>query len=616
MKDAMSTPPKVEAIQLPKAFEHYTDDQGDPIGVLEDVSQINILVGSNNSGKSRFMRMLASLDQYQVQQTTYDLESFNSKLSLIFGEVEDLMNRHDVSRINNEVTKDALDSYRELLNQFITLGADKFERIRSTFEDIASKTFVRIDNNIGQMRDGPVPAIQQEIRHHAHNIVSTLNDIPLQSSTNGPKRVYIPVLRGLRKLDESHTDFYMDRTLKDYFDPVTDVTPEVFTGLGFYNRLDDLKNGDFSEQELLKEYQKFISKSLFEGRDVALTPHRRDKVVKVKIGSESERAIHDLGDGVQAALILSFLPFIQQDQNTFFFIEEPEMFLHPGLQRKILDFYSSLGGHLFFLTTHSNHFLDITIDIKQVAIFTFRKPKETTNFVVERVDSGCDSSLGLLGVRNSSVFLVNATIWVEGITDRWYLREMLQKYMDYLDKSGSSEGQLEEDVHYSFVEYGGANITHWSFLNYEDHPIEVKRLCSKAILLIDKDGDKKMSRKADLQRLLGSRLVQLECREVENLLPYQVIKAVVLDYEKNPKLVVDEYNYDDFRDEYLGTFIEEKVLKGKYRRKAGYAAESGTLKDKVKFCEKSLPKIEYEALPPSTQEVIQTVYEFVRDQNK
>ena len=31
--------------------------------------------------------------------------------------------------------------------------------------------------------------------------------------------------------------------------------------------------------------------------------------------------------------------------------------------------------------------------------------------------------------------------------------------------------EYKEDYHYSFVEYGGNNITHWSFLDKEETPI-------------------------------------------------------------------------------------------------------------------------------------------------
>ena len=181
-------------------------------------------------------------------------------------------------------------------------------------------------------------------------------------------------------------------------------------------------------------------------------------------------------------------------------------------------------------------------------------------FILESIDSGDRSSLELLGVRNSSVFLVNATIWVEGITDRWYFRTMLDSYVDYLARTGGLKLKVEEDVHYSFVEYAGANITHWSFLEDEEQPIQVERLCSKALVIIDSDGNAKLQRKEELRQLLNDRLVILPSREVENLLPYHVIKQVVLEYEKDPDRKLPDIEYALFQDEYLGRFIEDVIL--------------------------------------------------------
>jgi len=384
--------------------------------------------------------------------------------------------------------------------------------------------------------------------------------------------------------------------------------------------------GNNNQRKKIVEYQQFISETLFEGKSVTLIPSLEEKVITVKIGNEKEQPIFHLGDGIQSAIIMSFLPFVTQEQ-TFFFVEEPEMYLHAGLQRKILDFFAAQTiekKHMFFLTTHSNHLLDLTIDVRDISIFTFRKqlPQEgdpdeqTPNFIVEAVESGNSSSLELLGVRNSSVFLVNATIWVEGITDRWYLRAMLNSYMKHLKENDSISLVLEEDVHYSFVEYGGNNITHWSFLDNETHPIEITRLCAKALVVVDKDGDKKLARKEKLEKFLGERLIVLPAREMENILPYKVIKEVILEYEKNPDLELSDEDYSSYQDKYLGAFIEEQMFKGKpISRRGGYKADSGTIKSKPDFCEKALPKIYYQDLPDTTKEVIQKIYEFVRSQN-
>lgn len=619
----------VTAIKLPDSLNAYKNNDEENLEFLEPVSKINIFVGSNNSGKSRFMRTLSIQEGYDV--VSESLEANNNKITESVERVESLFNNAGLSEVNGLSISD-LNEIKSSLSTTLNTKEDKYKKVRNKIKFWANINSLSSWTGHGDPRYGN--NFLGILREKANEALVAAKNIPEYTESDNFKKVYIPTLRGLRPFNDEQTDFYVERTRKDYFNHQINAKethvqtierehPEIFTGLSLYQRITDLLLGNNLDRKLISKYQEFISKKLFEGKPIALIPSQKEKVIIVKIGDETEQPIHHLGDGIQSAIILTFLPFVMQEQ-TFFFIEEPEMYLHPGLQRKILDFYSSpeCKQHTFFLTTHSNHFLDITIDIKDVSIFTFRKVFDesdedelTPNFTIEAVDSGCESSLELLGVRNSSVFLVNATIWVEGITDRWYLREMLNSYMDFLDAKKELRMRLEEDTHYSFVEYGGANITHWSFLDYEEKPIEVKRLCAKAIVVIDEDGEKKETRKDDLQKMLGERLIILPCREVENLLPYEVIKEVVLEYEKDDSLVLKDFKYDKYQNDYLGKFIEDRMLKKDFKRKGGYKADSGTLKDKVKFCEKALSKIKYEELPESTQEIIRGIYDFIHKQN-
>lgn len=626
---------KVSAIKLPDAFDIYKNTNGEKAGFLEPVSKINIFVGSNNSGKSRFMRKLSLQESYAVKIQDINLDEINSKILNFVQAIESEFQRMSIAEVN-DLSSGELERIKLDLPDSLSTFFENYETIKPLMENWANhsgvyKAWTKINQAInlyGEDRNN----LTTLIKSGASEISQLISRIPNYSKSDSPDAVYIPTMRGLRPLDNNHRDFYAERTKQDYFPHQLDSTfsaeernhPEIFTGLSLYQRLTDLLLGNNSERKLITDYQEFICHKLFEGKPVALIPNQKEKVVIVKIGNEKEQPIHHLGDGIQSAIILSFLPFVMQKQ-TFFFIEEPEMYLHPGLQRKILNFYDSLQQHTFFLTTHSNHFLDITIDIPDVSIFTFRKifdesdeDELTPNFTIEAVDSGCESSLELLGVRNSSVFLVNATIWVEGITDRWYFREMLNCYMKYLKDNKELDLRLEEDTHYSFVEYGGANITHWSFLDYEKHPIEVERLCAKAIVIIDGDGAKKMKRKEDLEKILDDRLIILPCREVENLLPYKVIKEIVAEFEKVSNLELKDYSYDKYQNEYLGTFVETTMLKSVVKRKGGYRdkpPKTGTLKGKLGFCEKALPKIQYADLPDSTKEIIKSIYQFIYEQN-
>ena len=207
----------------------------------------------------------------------------------------------------------------------------------------------------------------------------------------------------------------------------------------------------------------------------------------------------------------------------------------------------SLVIHQFFVTTHSNHFLDLTLDYEDVSIFRVRKELEESEelevipkFVIENVSNKDKQTLELLGVKNSSVFLSNATIWVEGITDRMYIRSAFNLWQQENKKKGKRV--FREDAHYSFVEYSGANLSHWDFVEDEEiSQISLESIVSHIFLIADNDKDdtatqveprrktKKEARLAAIKKKMGKNFYRLEKREIENLISSKVLREVAQD---------------------------------------------------------------------------------------
>ena len=272
------------------------------------------------------------------------------------------------------------------------------------------------------------------------------------------------------------------------------------------------------------------------------------------------------------------------------------------------------------MTTHSNHFLDITLDFPAISIYTLVKKLEDRDgdekkpqFSIENLAHGDISALEFLGVRNSSVFLSNCTIWVEGISDRLYFRHYLNLYFEHLNKKDNNFIKFKEDFHYSFVEYSGGNITHWSFLDNEENPMNAERLCGKLFLIADKDQGKDI-RHEKLKTKLGGRFCLLDCLEVENLIRKKVLLKIIEDYEGcNPEIV--NFEEIDYKDESLGTFINNKL--GVYKkRKGSYAAESGTVTDKLGFCKKAIEHTkEWDDLSEETKNICEKMCKFISENN-
>jgi AAA ATPase domain len=605
-------------------FQNYQVTNGEKAGkkTLPNLSKINIFVGANNSGKSRFMRKLASQEQVYFspklhsEQLTENLNRQNQRRDAFLQEVNTLLTNYGAARAS-ALAK--IDTDKEPL-EIVAEGVNT-KRLEGYLTEIT-------DMKVGDITFAPLPNQRPNTAPLERAIVSiaaTYKQLVSQELEGLPNKInfikiYIPTLRGLRTFtDVSDNDIYFTRTAKDYFkDKIKNTI--IFTGLTLYSQIHDLLTGNFKERRSVAEFEKFISKSFFNGNQFTLIP-RKEGVLYVKIGDETELAIHELGDGIQSIIILTFPLFSNKGKNLLVFYEEPELYLHPGIQRLFLEVLCHFPDNQYFLTTHSNHFLDITLDLPSVSVYTFQKQLEESEkeekesrFIIENVSNENNISLQLLGVRNSSVFLSNCTIWVEGITDRRYFSKYLELYQKTLE---NGKRRFKEDLHYSFVEYGGSNITHWSFLDEEADSIEVERLCSKLFLITDKDSSngKKSERYGKLETKLGERYCLLPCREVENLLSPHIISAVVKSYERESTLS-QIFVYADYKEQYLGTFIEETILLGKKTRNGSYAAQSGTISDKTQFCERAISQTKsFEDLSEDAKIITKKIYNFIELNN-
>jgi predicted ATP-dependent endonuclease of OLD family len=417
---------------------------------------------------------------------------------------------------------------------------------------------------------------------------------------------------------------YLDRTYDDYFKESKEKRDQISTGLDIYDNVKKLLLS--AKRGKVKEFEEFLSQSFFSGQDINLVPHIDDDSLHIKIGQE-EYPIYHLGDGIQAIITITYPLFFNEKENLKVFIEEPELNLHPGLQRILIEtlLRPEFKDYQYFITTHSNHFLDITLDLEKISVYTFQKEssEKESKFVITNVENDDSEVLSLIGVKNSSVFLSNCTIWVEGITDRIYLR----KYLELIQQSEIKK--FKEDTHYSFVEYGGNNITHWSFLDSDDadhENINVERLCSKLMLITDNDGagqdangkpqkkkEKKFARFQQLKEKLGERYFLLSVREIENLLTKETIQKVVAENEKNEELDFSKFDGVKFKQQPLGKYINEKV--GGLKR--DYASDSGSIKGKVNFAKIAVAKLKSaNDLSEEAKALAKKVYDFVKMQNQ
>ncbi len=545
---------------------------------LNNLSKINIFIGPNNSGKSRFLRDLFSIEEirYNLIQLKlielseiYDEVSINIKnLKINYPyEVDNRLN------VDNFYIKDEYDK-EELVILFDEYNKIDLNKQYSSYHGINKDIY----NNLKSLKDN-------------FNKVDFNNNLLKLDFSN--KAIYIPILRGLRSINyqnEEFTreDFYFERTKNDYFKDAklefnTDESiKSIFTGLSFYDDVQELLLGNYEQRKLVKDFEIFLSQTFFQNKKITIIPRLKEKDVYINIEGEEDRPIYNLGEGVQAIIILTYPLFFNKGKNLKIYIEEPDVYLHPGFQRILIETLLNTKGFeefQYFFTTHSNHFLDMTLDYKEISVYKFTKEKE--QFFIHNIDNPDITLLEHLGVKNSSVFLTNCTIWVEGITDRIYIRKYLELYQESLSKESK---KYFEDIHYSFVEYGGNNITHWSFLDTSG--INVERLCGKLFLLTDSDNAKsgaKYERFTKLQQKLGDQYYCLQAKEIENLLTKEILLETLklIDKTKDKESIKFKDKAKFNPNTAIGIFIDNHI-EGLNKM---YKNESGTIKEKVQFAQ-------------------------------
>ena len=560
---------------------------------LHYLKPINFFIGANNSGKSRLIRHL-------FINELADIDSDKLPIKVAIDQCTETSKPFECP--DNQFTPKIMPNIRsELLNKSGEITISNFENyITSIASNVVHKIHQTLNEN---SLDKFVRFCQDQIKSSDdYNFLRTFENTTLN-------KIYIPLLRGLRTL--SKDDSFKGRTISDYFNgshTFATESEEIFTGHSLY---EDLKNsllGSYEERGKIREFELYLSKHFFNNQALSLVPRVNDNVVHFKEGDKAERPIYDLGDGLQAIIILTFKVFMA-NKPTMFFIEEPEQHLHASMQRALVEAFSSHPEHMYFITTHSNHFIDLAQEKDDVGLQrVFQKIEKGNEITVIDNASRKTEILSDMGVRASSVLLANCSIWVEGITDKLYIRTYMAKFMDELEKKGT-ELELErvkklrnykENLHYIFTEYQGSNITHWNFDDEvsSEKATHAKSMTKNILLIADADIEGKGDRVETLSNALSTNFHLLEYKEIENYLPQSVmIKTAKLRWEtfnnkETSKFIANNIAQNAYSNgNGIGSYLESFVSDAPKERKF-FEAQSGTIKDKVKFCSTAVSVME------------------------
>ncbi|NQV18831.1 MAG: ATP-binding protein [Armatimonadetes bacterium] len=400
------------------------------------INRVNIFVGANNSGKSRLLRgilknknqiLLSSISIYNI---LYSIRRINKEImSKMREDNEEIVIDFDFEKLNPTEQRQF---HKEFLN--LEKGNDLSCRIKrdgyifkivfniiyfgEKFHNDLFTTWLNYNNE--SRKDNFIKLINHHklildfISKWETRIRTTSRKIQLylklllelaswlekfkkaieetKITLSNYNKIYIPVLRTASSLfgnenNKINYDIFKTSISTNYkINLSNESSIELSTGLDFYNSIKRIRNDFKPKRKKFENFENFISENFFNNNPVDIVAKESDDQKEKNIiihfeEEDEEREIHNLGDGIQSIIMLMFPIFTAEDKS-WIFIEEPEVNLHPGLQRLFLE--QLMNNEIIkkkeltiFFSTHSNHLLDISLtNEKGISIFTFEKQKK------------------------------------------------------------------------------------------------------------------------------------------------------------------------------------------------------------------------------------------------
>ncbi|MFX3637345.1 MAG: ATP-dependent endonuclease [Candidatus Pristimantibacillus sp.] len=477
---------------------------------LKGFQKINLLIGANNIGKSNLPRFIKYLRQPNIltHQYIYETDSWKQGEGVL---------------IDSKLS-------------FVTPGQK--DQVKKSFQ------FTQ------QMKKEPVVVGEpSEFKEYVYNHIQLFSDARGFINKNGliqPSHQKLdPHMEGVRWADMIYElgifnyDWYVY-----YLERMEVHLTQLLNEPVKFNVLTEIKEPgqDLRTREQFKDRAEAIK-----SRDTTI-PHIQERAeFRIQLRRDNqwrEFELQDLGSGTMQFILLLSSLFTRINEYSNIFIEEIELNMHTKALIQlvnILEHDTDFKKHRYFLITHSSAILDQLSSAYSVHLFG-RHPDGSTNAKLCTQRSDLHVLLDEMGVSPSQLLQSNMVIWLEGPSDKIYLKKWIEL------KAIQRNKEYIEGKHYSFVYYGGALLSHYNVDIKEDDEksdeidslIDIMATSRYSAVVCDSDLginrkqlkprvqqiSERLQHKPELQPFVFQWIT--EGREIENYVPRALMEDVII----------------------------------------------------------------------------------------
>jgi energy-coupling factor transporter ATP-binding protein EcfA2 len=478
---------------------------------IEPLGKINVFVGPNNSGKSNILRFINKNLIHTMRQDKANglvSEPHLSRNAPTCAQIGIMASVKDFTNILGSGDRDPVGIntlYQHLFDKRLLWIGEKWpetELLEQATNWLTHNEWHGIWANASNKSGGGL---------NEHWIPQTL--MMLKRLMPAPPIVYeVPITRQADSQSQNG---------------VNKESPIVLDGRGAIRQLAALQSPEPKEydndRKRFKQIESFVRTVVADVSAMLSIPHSQDQIL-VKFKGQSIFPLADLGSGIEQVVLHAIAA--TSAENSVVTFEEPELHLHPVLQRQLLTYLAKYTSNQYFISTHSAHM----IDTLHANVFHVQLVNGQTIIEYAHTDAERHRVCEELGYRPSDIVQSNCVIWVEGPSDRVYLQHWLKQ----------QDSHLQEGVHFAIMFYGGKLLSHLSAAETDDQDdnlenlIQLRMLNRHIAVIIDSDSTKKdQPIRETKQRVVDEVLKHggvawvTEGREIENYVHPATLKVAV-----------------------------------------------------------------------------------------